>query len=571
MAINLPIISEWNPKGIDKAIADFKKLETKGEKAAFAIKKATVPAGLALGAMGGFLVNAAKGAEEARIADQKLASVLDTMGFEDATKRVSAYAESLEKTVAVDADVIKATQTKLATFSNLAGTVDEAGGAFDRATLAALDMAAAGFGSAEGNAVQLGKALQDPIKGIAALAKSGVTFTEQEKDKIEALVESGNLLEAQNIILKAVEGQVGGTAAASASSFDKMKFALAGVSDTFGDMLLPVIDKLAPKLAKFSAWAQKNKTLLAAVAGVIAGLATAIIGVNVAMKVWTATTKAFAAVQAAFNAVMALNPIFLIVAAVVAIIAVLVLLQKEFGLFDGVIKFVGDSFAKVWEAIKAVFDWVTDNWKLLLVVLTGPFGLAIAFFVTFKDQIIGFMKNVISWIGDNWKLLLAIITGPFGLATYAIFTFKDKIMEAFSLIYKGIKGTMGFIADLISAPFKAAFKAVAWLWNNTVGKLSFTVPSWVPGLGGKGFDVPDIPMLAEGGIVTSAQLIMAGEGGEPEAIIPLSKLASMGFGGSGGGPTINITVTSADPNAVVAALQRYVRMSGPVPVTTRPL
>jgi hypothetical protein len=62
---------------------------------------------------------------------------------------------------------------------------------------------------------------------------------------------------------------------------------------------------------------------------------------------------------------------------------------------------------------------------------------------------------------------------------------------------------------------------------------------------------------------------MIGEGREPEAVIPLSKLASMGFGG--GGPTINITVTSADPNAVVAALQRYVRMSGPVPVTTRPL
>jgi hypothetical protein len=228
---------------------------------------------------------------------------------------------------------------------------------------------------------------------------------------------------------------------------------------------------------------------------------------------------------------MALNPIFLIVAAIVAIIAVLVLLQKEFGLFDGVIKFVGNSFAKVWEAIKAVFDWVTNNWKLLLVVLTGPFGLAIL----------------------------------------AIFKFKDKIMEVFKIIYNGIKAAMGFVANVITAPFKAAFNLVAKLWNNTVGKLSFKVPGWVPGLGGKGFDVPDIPELAQGGIVTSAQLIMAGEGGEPEAIIPLSKLASMGFGGGGGGPTINITVTSADPNAVVAALQRYVRMSGPVPVTTRPL
>jgi SLT domain-containing protein len=77
-------------------------------------------------------------------------------------------------------------------------------------------------------------------------------------------------------------------------------------------------------------------------------------------------------------------------------------------------------------------------------------------------------------------------------------------------------------------------------------------------------------MLAEGGIVNSPTLAMIAEGNEPEAVIPLSKLGSMGFGG-GGGNTFNVTVTSADPNAVVAALQRYVRMSGPVPVTTRPL
>jgi hypothetical protein len=128
VAINLPIISEWNPKGIDKAIADFKKLETKGEKASFAIKKAAVPATLALAAMGGFLLNAAKGAEEARQANQRLGNVLDSMGYGEATDRVSAFAESLEKSVAVDADVIKATQTKLATFGKLTASVNEAGG-----------------------------------------------------------------------------------------------------------------------------------------------------------------------------------------------------------------------------------------------------------------------------------------------------------------------------------------------------------------------------------------------------------------------------------------------------------
>jgi hypothetical protein len=525
VAINLPIISEWNPKGIDKAIADFKKLETKGEKAAFAIKKAAVPATLALAAMGGFLLNAAKGAEEARQANQRLGNVLDSMGYGEATERVSAFAESLEKTVAVDADVIKATQTKLATFGKLTASVNEAGGAFDRATLAALDMASAGFGTAESNAVQLGKALEDPIKGITALAKSGVTFTKQEKKKIEALVESGDLLEAQNMILSAVEKQVGGTAAASASSFDKMRFALAGISDTFGELVLPHIDKFSKTLANASKFVQENSKLVGILVLTFGGLAAGIVAVNVAMKIYAATTAAFTAIQAAFNAVMAANPIFLIVAAVVAVIAVLVLLQKEFGLFDGVIRVVGDAFAKVWDAIKFVFDWVKIN----------------------------------------WPLLLAVITGPFGLAILAITTFKDQIIEVFSIIYNGIKATMGFIANVITAPFKAAFNAIARLWNNTVGKLSFKTPGWLPPpLGGKGFDVPDIPELKDGGIVTSAQLAMIGESG-PEAVIPLDRAGSMGFGGSGGN-NITINVNGGDPNSIVRALQQYTRNIGPLPV-----
>jgi hypothetical protein len=119
MAIYIPIISEFKSTGIDKARKEFKSLDGIGAKTGFALKKSFLPATAALGAFGGFMVSAAKGAEDARIANEKLGSVLDTMGYGKATDRVSAYAESLEKTIAVDADVIKATQTKLATFGNL--------------------------------------------------------------------------------------------------------------------------------------------------------------------------------------------------------------------------------------------------------------------------------------------------------------------------------------------------------------------------------------------------------------------------------------------------------------------
>jgi hypothetical protein len=374
------------------------------------------------------------------------------MGFGEATDRVSAYAESLEKTLAVDADVIKRTQTKLATFSELTKTVNKAGGSFDRATKAALDMAAAGFGTAEGNAVQLGKALQDPIKGIAALAKSGVTFTEQEKEKIKVLVESGKQLQAQDMILKAIETQVGGTAASSASSFDKMKFAIAGVSDTFGEMMLPVIDALAPKLAAFSAWASENPELLKVVVGGLAAVAAAIVLINVAL---------------------ALNPFALIAGAVVGLGALLVVAYKQF-----------EPFRKIVDAV---------------------FG-AIKFGVT---------EIAIPYI----KLLLNV--------------------------------------------WKTIFNAIGAIWNNTLGKISFEVPNWLPGLGGKGFSFPKIPALAEGGIVTGgATLAMIGEAG-PEAVIPLNRMGEFGMGG---GNNVTINVNGGDPNAVVDALRTYMFRNGTVPI-----
>jgi hypothetical protein len=81
--------------------------------------------------------------------------------------------------------------------------------------------------------------------------------------------------------------------------------------------------------------------------------------------------------------------------------------------------------------------------------------------------------------------------------------------------------------------------------------------------------IPDVklPRLAEGGIVTSPTIAMIAEGGEPEAVIPLSKLGSMGVGGGSG---ITINVSSADPNAVVAALQQYIRDRGALPITVNP-
>lgn len=199
-------------------------------------------------AVGRFAQAAIVAAEDVQKANNRIEQINKSMGLfgkesEAVTKRLIEYAQANELTLATDAEQIKLTQAKLLTFKNLAQTADQTGGAFDRATAAAIDLAAAGFGSAETNATQLGKALQDPIKGITALARSGVTFTQTEKDKIKALMESGKVLEAQDMVLKAIETQVGGTAAATATATEKMKLGFDNISESFGALLLPGFEK----------------------------------------------------------------------------------------------------------------------------------------------------------------------------------------------------------------------------------------------------------------------------------------------------------------------------------------
>ena len=552
MAINLPIISEWNPAGIDKAIADFKKLETKGEKAAFAIKKAAVPAGLALAAIGTVAFDAVKAFAEDDAAAQKLSTTLKntTGATDDQVASVEAFITETSKAAAVADDELRPALDKL-----VRGTGDVTK-AQDLLGLA-LDVSA-GTGKDLGSVSDaLSKAFNGnlgPLKkldpALADLIKSGASA-----DEVFAAMSD------------TFSGQADTAANTTQGKMKNLGIQMGELKESIGAAVAPLAEKLLPKFVAFAGWIQKNQKLVVTLGAIIAGVAAAIILVNTAMTIWTAVTTAFTAVQAAFNAVMALNPIFLIVAAVVAIIAVLVLLQKEFGLFDGVIKFVGDSFSAVWDAIKAVFDWVTNNWKLLLAVITGPFGLAIAFVVTFKDQIIGFIGNLIGWIGTAFKTVLDLILWPFKKAWEGIVFFKDMVVSVFN----GLKDLAGSIFDKVGGAFKGVINAVI---SNLEGGLNFAIKGlniildgidkaagpWV-NFG----EIPNVklPRLAEGGIVTGPTIAMIGEGREPEAVIPLSKLGSMGLGG---GANITVNVNGGDPNAIVRALQQYTRNTGPLPV-----
>ncbi len=189
-------------------------------------------------------------AEEAAVANERIDAIAESMdefGSRTAqvTKRIKDFAEANALSVGVDDEVIKATQAKLLTFRELTKTADVMGGSFDRATIAALDMAAAGFGEATSNATQLGKALNDPIAGITALNRAGIQFTDSQKALIKSLVESGDILKAQDMILSEIEAQVGGTSAATVTASERMSIAFGEVQEAIGTVLMPAMEGLS--------------------------------------------------------------------------------------------------------------------------------------------------------------------------------------------------------------------------------------------------------------------------------------------------------------------------------------
>ena len=297
-------LTDFN-KGLESAQGKIKKF---GKSVDNAFKKTAVMAG----AVGGAAFAFVKAGEEAATANARILNIADSMGLygdqaQVVTDRLVELANKTALATGVDQNSIKLTQAKLLTFKELAATADEVGGSFDRATKAAIDMAAAGFGEAEMNAVQLGKALNDPIKGITALAKSGITFTKEEKNLIKAMVETSDasaavalgifdtekayndfikeqekanksyeestkiltddltpaekalfdqlrntsdMIGAQDKVLGAIETQVGGTAEATANASDIMRIGLKQVSEEVGQALLPLFQQLVDFISK---------------------------------------------------------------------------------------------------------------------------------------------------------------------------------------------------------------------------------------------------------------------------------------------------------------------------------
>lgn len=451
MAVVLNILSEFDGKGISKAKKEFSQLETAGQKAQFALKKATIPATAAILGLGAALFDATKGAMADQAAQTLLASTLrKTTGATDAViKSNEAWITTQGKLLGITDDELRPV---IARFAKATGDVTKA----QKLATAAMDISA----STGKSLTHVTAAIEKAYGGnLAALGKLQPEYRQMIKD-------GASFEEVMAAIAKTTGGAASVAANTAQGKFKRLGVSLAETKESIGAALIPVVEKVLPLLTAMGDWASKNTKTFLIIAGVIGGIAAAIVIVNAATKAWTAAT-------AAFNVVMAMNPIVLIVIAVVALIAGLVIAYKKFEAF----------------------------------------------------------RNIVDTVGRFIK-------------------------SGFLIYFEAIKTE----AQVLYNVFKIVFNGIAKLWNNTVGKLAFTVPSWVPFLSGKKFEIPNIPMLANGGIVTSPTLAMVGEKG-PEAVIPLSKMNGMG-----GGFNVTVQTGVGDPVAIGKAvsdvLSAYNRRTG---------
>ncbi|MFN6016728.1 MAG: hypothetical protein ACK49N_04060 [Verrucomicrobiota bacterium] len=211
----------------------------------------------AAAAIGGIAYKLISIGEEGLKAENRIKNVVKTMGLfgdqsDEVADRLIKVADATELATGVDGDLIMASQAKLATFKELAKTAGTTGGAFDRATQASLDMAAVFGGDASNYAVQLGKALEDPEKGLASLKRTGALTTSQIKEISQEFAQTGNRARAFDQVLKAIETQVGGSASATASGMAKIKVSVGQMLEEIGKPMSEVFSKFATDVAKMT-------------------------------------------------------------------------------------------------------------------------------------------------------------------------------------------------------------------------------------------------------------------------------------------------------------------------------
>lgn len=405
--------------------------------------------GVAVTAVTGLGAALISGAQDARASNiifaQSEAVIASTGGAAGVSaQHVADYASALSDAAGQSLfgdDQIAQSTNLLLTFTNIKGTV------LDAATAISVDMAQALGGAPADAAVQLGKALNDPVQGITALTRVGVTFSEEQKAVIQSMMDTGNIAGAQQVIIAELNKEFGGSAAAAAAAAGPM----AQLQGIFGELAEGIAAKLLPVLDQFITWLS-SPVVLEAITNIGTGLVDAVL----------ASVDAFTSFMVTISPIVGfvsdnLTPILAALAAMLVAVVVPAFIA--------------------WATTAATAAAATIAALAPVIIPIAAIGAAVGLLVTAWDRDWGGMRTTLTawWEGTVEPILTIVWDWLSVKLTAAMKTLQQAWTTAWPIIKAAVQVTFEFLRGTVFPALQSGFQAI----GSAVGTLrSAFVTAW---------------------------------------------------------------------------------------------
>lgn len=376
------------------------KFEAVGAKMVSSGKRMTTAISLPIVGLGALAIK--EFGEVEQVNAQTEAALKSTGGAAGVTAtEIKSLAERMGELSARDAEEVQSATNVLLTFTKVRNEMGEGNKMFDRTAEAALNLSARMGTDLNAAMLQVGKAVNDPIKGVSALGRAGVQFTEEQKAMIEGMVEAGDVMGAQKIVLSELETQFGGSAKAAgdaASPMTELKLAFNDMAESLGEVLMPFIRKAADFLtdlaSKFKGLSPEARKWIVTIGGIAAAIGPLLIVGGKLVSAFGQIGKAFSVL----SKLMMANPWVLLIAATVALVVIIVKNWDKISEFLGKTwTWIKETSAKAWAAIK---NTTADIVGGMLGFLTEAFANFIGFFFDMAGKILDGAALAFGWVPE---------------------------------------------------------------------------------------------------------------------------------------------------------------------------
>lgn len=519
-------------------------------------------------------------------ADQLTAVLQSTAGAAGVTRQeVLKMGSALQDASTFTRASIVSGENLLLTFTNIGKKV------FPRATQALVDMATAMKTDVKSQAIQLGKALNDPIQGLTALTRVGVAFTDQQKDMIKAMVEAGDVAGAQTVILDELAKEFGGSAAAQVDTmsqlgnglnelFLQIGSVLQPVIDAIGAVVLPILDQVIDALNGMAESGDYTVGIIIAIGASLVVLGPIIAGIGLALS---------------FLPALFAGPLI----PIMAVIAGLVLLAQHFQITGQQIQlylslaalyagyYIGQIIDKIRAVITAIKDWMDKHpaFGAALILITG-FIIGVAIAVALLNVALGVFGVILGFLLSPVVLLIAAIaallfvieeTYPGGISgilrdagtaaqqlayvfsyylAKAVNYIQNRLAEFQVTVHNAALAWLDFAHSVVNNPFMQSIvpglKETAGLFNQMydIEKKIFGNSVFTPQ--GPAAPIPFVPPVPPGGTPTVSNTANPATNQQVSGLLDLVKDLSknqnltVNFNGSGGPTSQGEANTQAD-------------------------